>query len=122
MKTKKQVLDHLMTTGYSPSAITKIMGFLIGNGTKTITEGVRYIRGNGTFAEFMEWYQKDEEPKPTVEATDNCPVCNMFERVISALNIASENGDDEVVAELEEVIDIMVDLFIVDETENDGNE
>lgn len=116
MKNREQVFDHLKKTGYTQLAITKIMGFLIGNGTKTANEGVCYKRGNGSFDDFLKWYHSEENRK---SASDNCPICKMFECVFTALDLANEDENEDLVAELEELVDLMVDLFIVDETDNE---
>lgn len=56
MKTKEQVLQHLMEVGYTKKAINKIMGFLIGKDLKTIDEQITYKIGENNFEYFMNWF------------------------------------------------------------------
>lgn len=117
MKTKKQVLDHLKTAGYSHVAITKIMGFLIGNGQKEIDEPIVYGKGTHTFDDFIEWYQSEDTKRETEEA---CPVCEMFRHLFNAMDMATEESDIELMDELDSMLDIMLDLFIVDKTKDEN--
>lgn len=110
MKTKEQVLEHLMHVGYSKDAITKIMGFLIGNGTKTIDEKVVHVIGNKDFDYFINWYQEDAVNEPG----NDCPVCNLFEHLFNAYDIASNIGNDKLNEELDEMMNLMLDIFITE--------
>lgn len=56
MKTKEQVLQHLMEVGYTKKAINRIMGFLIGKDLKTIDEQITYKKGENDFEDFMFWF------------------------------------------------------------------
>lgn len=118
MRTKKQILEHLNSAGYKKSEISKIMGFLIGNGTKTAHEAIHYRLGNGTFEDFFTWYQS-EEPEPEV---DSCPVCTMFRHLFNAMETAEASGDNKTLGHLDELMDVMLDMFIEDVTECNDNE
>lgn len=61
MKTKEQVLEHLMEVGYTKKAINKIMGFLIGKDLKTIDEQITYKKGEESFEYFMIWFNSEEK-------------------------------------------------------------
>lgn len=61
MKTKEQVLQHLMEVGYTKKAINRIMGFLIGKDLKTIDEQITYKKGEETFEYFMNWFNSEEK-------------------------------------------------------------
>lgn len=110
MKTKEQVIEHLKTVGYTHVAITKIMGFLIGNGQKEMQEVIHYLKGQHTFEDFMSWYQSEDEQR-----NDECPVCEMFRHLFTAMDMATEENDIEMLDELDSMLDIMLDIFVVDE-------
>lgn len=61
MKTKEQVLEHLMEVGYTKKAINKIMGFLIGKDLKTIDDQITYKKGEESFEYFMNWFNSEEK-------------------------------------------------------------
>lgn len=117
MKTKDQILQHLKVAGYKRSEIGKIMGFLIGNGTKTPTEAVHYSVGTGTFDDFLAWYQSEKD----VLEEENCPICDMFRLVFEAMSIADDNKDERMGDILDELLSKMLDEFIVDTTKVDCN-
>ena len=118
MKTKEQILQHLKVAGYKRSEIGKIMGFLIGNGTKTPTEAVHYSVGTGTFDDFLTWYQSE----PTEDRIDNCPICTMFKLLFEAMDVATNNNDIEILCYLDELMNVMLDTFIEDDINKDINE
>lgn len=68
MKTKEEVLKHLMEVGYGENASTKIMGFLIGQGLKTPEEEITYKKGKRTFEDFYNWFNSKEVKKTKLEA------------------------------------------------------
>lgn len=61
MKTKEQVLKHLMEVGYTKKAINRIMGFLIGKDLKTMDEVIEYKKGEESFEYFMNWFNSEEK-------------------------------------------------------------
>lgn len=117
MKTKNQVVEHLKAVGYSRLAINKIMGFLIGNGQKEIYEVMEFLPGEGTFDDFINWYQSETE-----EVEPECPVCKAFRHLFSAMDMAVNNDDLETLDELDSLMNIMLDIFIVDNTEEKVSE
>lgn len=112
MKTKDQILQHLKVAGYKRSEIGKIMGFLIGNGTKAPAEAVHYAVGTGTFDDFLAWYQSEKD----VLEDEKCPICEMFRLVFEAMAIADDNKDERIGDILDELLSTMLDEFIVDTT------
>lgn len=112
MKTKDQILQHLKVAGYKRSEIGKIMGFLIGNGTKTPTEAIHYSVGTGTFDDFLAWYQSERDI-----LEEACPICEMFRLVFEAMVIADDNNDERMSDILDELLDKMLDEFIIDTAE-----
>lgn len=120
MKTKEQILQHLKVAGYKRSEIGKIMGFLIGNGTKTPKEAVRYNVGNGSFDDFLAWYQTEDECLDNDQ--NKCPICTIFEVLFSAMDSAAESGDLTTLTYLDELMDILLDIFVEDASNDNGNE
>jgi hypothetical protein len=116
MKTKDQILAHLKSAGYKQSEISKIMGFLIGNGTKTPTEAINYRVGNGTFDDFLKWYQSEVE-----ETDENCPICDAFHTLFAAMDSASKANDVRTLEHLDALCDQMIDLFIEDVSDYERN-
>lgn len=115
MKTKEQILQHLKVAGYKRSEIGKIMGFLIGNGTKTPTEAIHYSVGTGTFDDFFTWYQSETDP---IEE-EKCPICEMFRLVFEAMEIADAHCETQIGDILDDLLDKMLDEFVVDITKLD---
>lgn len=107
MKTKEQVLEHLKNVGYTHSAITKIMGFLIGNGTKTSDEVVHYRQGDNDFGSFLDWYQ-------SIEDDEQCVVCRLFGLLFDAMELADDDENDELVQKLDSMLELMLDIFVED--------
>lgn len=118
MKTKEQILSHLKNVGYKQSEISKIMGFLIGNGTKTPKEAVYYVKGNHTFDDFLAWYQSEAEE----DCVGNCPICTMFKLLFSAMDVATDNNDLETLCYLDELMNVMLDTFIEDDINKNTDE
>ena len=79
MKTREQVFAHLENECYNDLAIVKIMGFLIGNGVKSLDETVRVKivgEGNGLgFEDFFDWWSRDEGEQESQEACGQCANC-----------------------------------------------
>lgn len=115
MKTKEQILQHLKVAGYKRSEIGKIMGFLIGNGTKTPAEAIHYSVGTGTFDDFFTWYQSEQD----VLDEETCHICEMFRLVFEAMAIADAHCETQLIDILDELLDKMLDEFVVDATKAD---
>lgn len=117
MKTKEQILQHLKVAGYKRSEIGKIMGFLIGNGTKTPTEAVHYSVGIGTFDDFLAWYQSESDELEE----DKCAICEMFRLVFEAMAIADAHCETQIADILDELLDKMLDEFVVDMSQSNSS-
>lgn len=61
MKTKEEVFEHLKKNGYSQVSGEKIMGFLLGQGIIEKGEVVEIRKGNYTFNDFYEWFEREEK-------------------------------------------------------------
>ena len=114
MKTKEQIIAHLKVAGYKKSEISKIMGFLIGNGTKAPREVMHYTVGTGTFDDFLSWYQSERD---IVNCEEECPICEMFRLVFKAMEVAEAHCETQTIEVLDELLDKMLDTFIEDDTE-----
>lgn len=108
MKTKKDVFAHLQENGYSNSAITKITGFLIGNGMKQDKEVIRYKRGAGSWEDFYNWYM---EKKPEKKE----PIYHVFAALFAAKDAAHDIED---IVCLNAAIDYFVSKYVFDTTSN----
>lgn len=55
MKTKEQILKHLVEVGYTDKAIAQICAYLIGAGVKKRAEVLKIRKGYAVFDDFLEW-------------------------------------------------------------------
>jgi hypothetical protein len=81
MKSKEDVLEHLLNNGYDKMSIAKIMGFLIGFGYKEEAEKIKFRVGSHSWSDFWSWF--NEEPQSVIH------------ELISELYLAYELEDDE---------------------------
>lgn len=102
MKTKEEVLEHLLTEGYTDKAIDKILGFMIAVGLKDINEVVRYKKGDLLFEYFYDWYndnlpkEEEEEEEDCLLEFDYCPKCALNSLIEDTMErYASITWDDE---------------------------
>ena len=64
MKTKEEILIHLLENGYNNDAINKIMGFMVARELKTLDEKIACKKGDKPFEIFYHWYYDcDVAPK-----------------------------------------------------------
>ena len=68
MRTKDEVVAYLKEHGHSNIAVTKIMGFLIGNGMKEPKENIVVKRGLDSWEDFYRWYEGIPEPEHPLTA------------------------------------------------------
>ena len=59
MKTKEEVLEHLLKNGYDDTAIYKICGWMCGMKLKAVDETIQVKRGRNNFKDFISWYETD---------------------------------------------------------------
>lgn len=62
-KTIEDVRLHCMDNGYTKEAMGKICSFLCGKGLKHRKEAIKFLIGDGTFDDFMDWYEDVELPR-----------------------------------------------------------
>jgi hypothetical protein len=86
MKTREEVLNHLLENGYTKNAINHILGFMVARELKTVDEKVKYLKGEGSFEDFFMWYndcdaQKDEEESLDIEYCPQCVLNTLMEDI-----------------------------------------
>lgn len=110
MKTKEQILNHLTNVGYTPLALCKILGFLIGAGIKEESEGVVVNTKNLThnWSDFWDWYSGEEKE----EVCNDCPLCGILNDLI---HIMETETDPKKVQVAHERYEFLVDAFELDE-------
>ena len=59
MKTKEEILEHLLKNGYDDTAINKICGWMCGMKLKAIDETIQVKLGRNNFKDFISWYETD---------------------------------------------------------------
>lgn len=59
MKTKEEILEHLLKNGYDDTAILKICGWMCGMKLKAVDETIQVKRGRNNFKDFISWYETD---------------------------------------------------------------
>lgn len=91
MKTKEEILVHLIENGYTKEAVTKIMGFLIGAGIKENDEHIFVRMGENTWGVFYSWVtgQTDETLE---EILTN--LANAIEQSINEINQCLEKNKE----------------------------
>ena len=108
MKTKEQIAKHLEEFGYSPMALSKILGFMIGAKLKDESEKilVKTTDLHYHWEDFWNWYNSEEV------SCDECPLCDMLNELI---NIMENETDPEKVQKAHERYEFLVESFGLDE-------
>ena len=75
MKTREEVLNHLLENGYTKNAINHILGFMVARELKTLDEKVKYLKGDKSFDDFFRWYNDCDAPKDECSEVEYCPKC-----------------------------------------------
>ena len=88
MRTKDEVLAYLKETGHSNNAVTKIMGFLIGNGMKEPDEKIIFKRGQNSWEEFYEWFENKYKK-------EECPLYNLMSYLNDRLNETNDPAEEK---------------------------
>ena len=101
MKTREEVEKHLKSTGYSKNAVSRILSFLVGAGVKEFDEQMIVKYGDGTWAEFYEWWQNEDE-------CEDCVFCDLCEQ-----HNKSTNEDEK--EQIRRYVEFLIDAFIDDE-------
>lgn len=100
MRTREEVERHLKGTAYSKNAASRILAFLVGAGVKEFDEKMVVKYGDGTWAEFYEWWNNEDEE------CDDCPFCGLMEYLIEQHNACKdERKKDEIGGYIEFLIE-----------------
>lgn len=108
MKNKNEVLNHLGRNAYTPNACRQISSFLVGAGLKGISEEFEFIVGGGTWAEFYEWWENNEE----------CEDCMFGELIDYLCEQHNKSNDDAEKDKISGYIEWLLECFEDDEVEN----
>ena len=108
MKTKEQIAQHLEEFGYTPMAISKILGFMIGAGLKEESEKmlVKTTDLKYSWEDFWNWYNSNDE------GCNKCPLCDMLNELI---HVMDTEEDPEKVQKAHERYEFLVEAFLLDE-------
>lgn len=102
MKTKEDVVRHFEEYGYSKDALNRILGFLVGAGIKEFDEEMLIQFGNGTWADFYEWWNSEDEE------CDDCCLCGLIEYLVEQHNTCNdEKKKDEISGYIEFLINTL---------------
>ena len=105
MRTKEEVEKHLKSTGYSKNAVNRILAFLVGAGVKEFDEQMVVKYGDGTWAEFYEWWNNEDE-------CDDCVFCDLLNYLCEQHNKSTYEEEKE---EISRYIEFLIDAFGDDE-------
>lgn len=105
MKTRDEVEKHLKSTGYSKNAVNRILAFCVGAGIKEFDEQMIVKYGDGTWAEFYEWWQNEDE-------CEDCVFCDLMNYLCEQHNKSTNEGEKE---EISKYVKFLIDAFIDDE-------
>lgn len=113
MKTREEVLNHLLENGYNKKAINKICGFMVARELKTLDEKVKILKGDKTFEDFYRWYYN---ATPKAEECEGCccPRCileSLIGDISKILLLDMELGKDELVEKRGRQLDFLLSLL-----------
>ena len=130
MKTREEVLKHLLENGYSEEGIGRILGFMVARELKPLDEKVKYKKGDRSFEDFYKWYYDCDVPKnddgnEEFEFDDDvcyCPDCvrtSLIEDVCEMLLEEIKFGNEEGFVRRVTQLDFLLNLCGVDEEDED---
>ena len=105
MRTKEEVKKHLRETAYSKSDVQRILGYLVGAGVKEFDEQMIAKYGDGTWAEFYEWWEDENE-------CEDCVFCDLMNYLCEQHNKSTNEEEKE---EISRYIEFLIDDFGDDE-------
>lgn len=119
MKTREQVLKHLLENGYNKKAICKIVGFMVARELKTLDEKVKILKGDKTFEDFYRWYYDCDAPQEDGCYCLRCILESLIEDITEAILSDMELGKDELVERRAMQLDFLLSLDdVIDDDEN----
>lgn len=110
MRTKEEVEKHLKETGHSKNAINRILAFLVGAGVKEFDEQMMVKYGDGTWAEFYEWWNNDDE-------CEDCVFCDLMNYLCEQHNKSTNEEEKELINRF---IEFLFESFIDEEEINEN--
>lgn len=105
MKTREEVEKHLKSTGYSKNAVNRILAFLVGAGTKEFDEQMIVKYGDGTWAEFYEWWNNEDD-------CEDCVFCDLMNYLCEQHNKSAKEEEKE---QIRRYVEFLIDAFIDNE-------
>lgn len=105
MRTREEVENRLKENGYSKNAVNRILAFLVGAGVKEFDEQMIVKYGDGTWAEFYEWWENENE-------CDDCVFCDLMEYLCEQHNKSAIEEEKE---QIGRYIEFLIDAFGNDE-------
>lgn len=115
MKTREEVLNHLLENGYNKKAINKICGFMVARELKTLDEKVKILKGDKNFEDFYRWYY---DATPKVEEDCYCPRCvleSLIEDITELLLLDMDLGKNDLVERRALQLDFLLAIADVDD-------
>ena len=101
MRTRLEVEKHLRENGYTVKALNRILGFLIGTGIKENDEELLIKHGDGTWAEFYEWWKNEDE-------CNDCVFCDLMDYLCEQHHKSTNEDEKE---EISRYIEFLIDAF-----------
>jgi hypothetical protein len=105
MKKREEVEKHLKSTGYSKHAVNRILAFLVGAGVKEFDEQMIVKYGDGTWEDFYEWWNNEDE-------CNDCVFCNLMNYLCKQHNKSTNEDEKE---KISRYIEFLIDAFGDDE-------
>lgn len=116
MKTRQEILEHLVTTEYTALSVAKIMGFLIGKDIKTPDEEFYVIindEAGHTFSHFFAWFNDEDFCD---DSCGDCALCSIINDIATRLERAETEEDKELYAKQ---LHFMLEAFSLDEVDEE---
>lgn len=101
MKKREEVDKHLKENGYSKNAANRILAFLVGAGVKKFDEQMNVKYGDGTWAEFYEWWNNEDE-------CEDCVFCDLMDYLCEQHNKSTNEEEKE---QISRYIEFLIDAF-----------
>ena len=89
MKSKKQIINHLLKVGYGSIAMAKICGYMVAMNMKGVNESVSIKIGDNSFADFIDWVNTQQ-----IEKIDDIKVGDYLHHEIVGDFVVMEVGED----------------------------
>lgn len=111
MKTREEILSHLLENGYTKKAIHKIVGFMVGKELKGVDEVIRIKKGELSFNDFIDWYNGTNEEECEECYCPQCVLESLIGDISEILLLDMELGKDELVERRGRQLDFLLSLL-----------